>query len=60
MHERDLLHGANPDMSNKLYIVTPSPMLEWMHLFVKDSLIHPDMVVLVPSKNLNPEDKYYY
>jgi hypothetical protein len=30
-------------------------MMEWMKLFVADSLMHPDMVELVPSKNLNPE-----
>lgn len=53
MYERDLLHGDKPD--NKLYVVTPSPMMEWMKLFVADSLKHPEMVVLVPSKNFNPE-----
>ena len=35
-------------------------MMEWMELFVSDSLMHPEMVELIPSKNLNPEDKYYY
>jgi hypothetical protein len=35
-------------------------MLDWMKLFVKDSLKHPEMVELVPSKNLNAEDKYYH
>ena len=35
-------------------------MMEWMSLFVNDSLKHPEMVVLVPSKSLNPEDVYYY
>ena len=62
MLERDLLLSQAKvfDGGNKLYVVTPSPMMEWMELFVADSLKHPEMVVLVPSKNLNPEDKYYY
>lgn len=59
MFERDnLLKEFNA--SNKLYVVTPTPMMGWMKMFVKDSLKFPEMVVLVPSKSLNPEDKYYY
>jgi ribonuclease BN (tRNA processing enzyme) len=60
MYERDLLHSHNKNPNNKLYVVTPTPMMEWMKLFVSDSLDHPEMVVLVPSKNLNPETQYYY
>jgi hypothetical protein len=56
MYERDQLHNDNTDKSNKLYVVTPSPMMEWMKVFVADSLKHSDMVVLVPSKSFNPED----
>lgn len=59
MYERDLLHKEF-DASNKLYVVTPTPMMAWMEMFVKDSLRFPEMVVLVPSKNLNPENQYYY
>ena len=33
LYERDKLKGAD-----KLYVVTPSPMMEWMSLFVSDSL----------------------
>lgn len=43
-----------------MYVVTPSPMMQWMEDFVNDSLRFPEMVVLVPSKNLNPEESYYY
>ena len=35
-------------------------MLDWMQLFHADSLKHPDMVELVPSHTLNPEEYYYY
>jgi len=35
-------------------------MMEWMDLFVKDSLALPSLVCLVPAKNLNPESYYYY
>lgn len=59
IYERDqLLEGF--DEKNKFYVITPSPMMTWMELFVKDSLKYPEMVVLVPSKNLNPENNYYY
>ena len=59
MLERDrLLTGL--DLENKLYVMTPTPMMEWMKLFVSDSLKYPQMVVLVPSSSLNPEKVYYY
>lgn len=45
---------------NKIYVVTPDPMLTWMQLFIDDSLVHSDAVVLVPSDQLNPEPVYYY
>lgn len=35
-------------------------MMQWMQAFLNDSLRFPEMVVLVPSKNLNPEERYYY
>ena len=44
----------------KLFVVTPSPMMKWMQLYVQDSLEHPEKVVLVPSENLNPEEHYFY
>jgi hypothetical protein len=59
MSERDLLHSGI-DESNKLYVMTPTPMMEWMAAFAQDSLKYPEMVVLVPSKSLNPEEAYYY
>ena len=45
---------------NKIYVVTPSPMMSWMEAFVGESLKHPGLVVLVPAENLNPENEYYY
>ena len=59
MHERDQIFESS-DCSNKLYVVTPSPMMVWMEAFVSENLRHQDMVVLVPAENLNPEDQYYY
>ena len=35
-------------------------MMEWMEMFVEDTLKHPNMVELVPSNQLNPEANYYY
>ena len=55
MHERDQL---NPEET--MYVVTPTPMMEWMELFVSDSITHKSKICLVPSKNLNPEPNYYY
>jgi len=59
MVERDrLIKEYNKD--NKLYIVTPSPMMEWMEQFRLDSLRYPEMVELVLSSDLNPETDLYY
>ena len=54
MYERDLLLTQEDD-GNKLYVITPLPMMAWMKIFVRDSLKYPNMVVLVPSNNINPE-----
>ena len=59
MHERDKLITKN-DPDNKLYIVTPTPMMEWMEIFRQNDLRYPEMVVLVPSNTLNPEKEKYY
>lgn len=57
--ERDkLLSGF--DEKNKLYIATPKPMRSYMNEYRKLALRYPDMVVLVPISDLNPEDTLYY
>jgi hypothetical protein len=59
MSERDkLLKGEDP--TNKLYIVTPTPMYQYMQDFRDNLLKYPSMVVLVPSNDLNPEGVLYY
>lgn len=58
MQERDNL--MNKDSSEKFYIVTPTPMLEWMTTFRDQLKNRPDLFVLVPSTTLNPEEFYYY
>ena len=60
MKERDLLMNDEDDGKNKLYVVTPTPMMEWMQAFVDDQIQHKANIVLVPSKELNPEKAYYY
>ena len=61
LSERDsVMSPEDQKSSNKIYVVTPTPMMEWMKLFVRDSLKYPDLVELVPSRSLNPEDRYYY
>lgn len=35
-------------------------MFEYMDEYRKLTLKYPDMVVLVPSSDLNPEGKFYY
>ena len=59
MSERDKLFSEF-DQNNKLYIVTPTPMLEWMDEFRTEQLRFPEMVELVPSNTLNPEPELYY
>jgi len=57
LYERDFLVK---DDNNAIYVVVPSPMMEWMQAFVDDSIIYPKNVRLVQSKFLNPEQVYYY
>ena len=59
IYERDQLTTEFND-DDKMYVIVPSTMMTWLQLFVDDSLNWPDMVVLIPSKNLNPENSYYY
>lgn len=59
MVERDkLLDGY--DENNKLYVVTPKPMYDYMDDYRQQVLKYPDMVVLVPISDLNPEPTLYY
>jgi hypothetical protein len=59
MSERDKMFNE-VDLNNKLYIVTPKPMFQYMDEFRLHSLRYPEMVVLVKSRDLNPEKVYYY
>lgn len=58
MFERDRLLTVE-DPSNKLYVVTPTPMIKYVDT-CRLKLKYPDMVVLVKSNDLNPEPKQYY
>jgi hypothetical protein len=45
---------------SKLYVVTPTVMMDYMEQVRTTALKQPDLVVLVPSNDLNPEtDKFY-
>jgi len=59
MSERDKLI-EKIDQENKLFIVTPTPMFDYMEDFRVNTLRYPEMVVLVPSNDLNPENVLYY
>lgn len=59
MVERDnLVQGFDPN--NKLYIVLPDVMRDYMDSYRLQVLKHPDMVVFVSLKDLNPEPNNYY
>ena len=45
---------------NKIYVVTPSPILEWIMHYLKESVIHLDLIVIIPTHHLNPEEFYYH
>lgn len=45
---------------DKMYVVTPIPMIDWMEMYVQDQLENPECFVLVHSHELNPETNYYY
>jgi hypothetical protein len=52
------LFSKNPELAikhGKIYVVTPTPMLEFLDFFIKETMKRIDMIVLVPSIDLNPE-----
>jgi ribonuclease Z len=55
MSEREKLFTA-PDLNDKLYVVIPTPMLDYIDSVRTTCLKYPEMVVIVPSDELNPED----
>ena len=52
LYERDMLVK---DTNNIIYVVIPSPMMDWVKAFVDDSILNSKNVVLVCSKFINPE-----
>jgi hypothetical protein len=58
MYERDKLLEKQT-VKEPVYIVTPTPMLDWMREYTSN-LKFPHLTVLVPSSSLNPEQVYYY
>ena len=61
LKERDLLLDKMPEeRRNKIYVVTPSPILEWINHYLKESIIHLDLIEIIPTHHLNPEEFYYY
>lgn len=63
MSERDKLidaQGGVVDPENKLYIVAPIVMMDYLNSVKKIALKYPEMVVFVNSNDLNPEKEYYY
>lgn len=59
MSERDKLLPES-DPNNRLYVVTPGPMWDYVERYRKKTLKNPDNVVLVPITDLNPEPLLYY
>lgn len=63
MLERDRILEKDPSLitpDNKFYVVTPTIMKDYLETVRTSVLKHPDMVVLVPSNDLNPEPQKYY
>ena len=61
LSERDKLFTNSEDaIAQKIFVVTPLPMIEWMQLFINDTLTFPEGVSLVQSHFINSEDSYYY
>ena len=44
----------------KIYVVVPTPLYHYIEVFIEESIKHKDLIVLVPSIDLNPEPYYYY
>lgn len=60
LHERDRLINEDTKHFGKIYAVVPSLLEEYFGCFIEENIKHKDMVVLVPSIELNPESHYYY
>jgi ribonuclease BN (tRNA processing enzyme) len=58
--ERDRLITEETKKFGKIYAVIPTPLIEFFNHFIDENIQHKDMVVLVPSAQLNPESHYYY
>jgi len=59
MEERDKL--MTPESTDKLYIIVTTPLMDWMASY-KDMHVtnRPDLIELVHSIDLNPEESLYY
>lgn len=44
----------------KLYAVIPPIMMDYVKNFVDEFVKHKDLLVLIDSTTMNPEQKYYY
>lgn len=61
MQERDnLMKKPENRVFGKIYVVIPTPMFKYVQMFVDESIIHKDLVLLVPSIDINPEKFFYY
>ena len=68
MAERDKLvdealqngHTLSSLKNDKLYIVTPSIMRDYLETVRTSALKYPEMIVMVNSQELNPEKELYY
>lgn len=60
LSERDRLITEETKKFGKIYAVIPTPLLEFFNHFIDENIKHKEMVVLVPSIELNPESHYYY
>jgi hypothetical protein len=45
---------------SKLFVVVPTPLYHYVEVFIEESIHYKDLIVLVPSIDLNPEPYYYY
>jgi metal-dependent hydrolase (beta-lactamase superfamily II) len=61
LQERDnLMDNLKNREFGKIYAVIPTLMHHYIESYIEETIKHKDMIVLVNSKDLNPEKLYYY
>lgn len=61
LQERDQLMDIEGNKQyGKIFAVIPTPLFHYIQVFVEENIKHKDMVTLIKSLDMNPENNFYY